>query len=92
MDHVRLMTLGASLTALGGSAAVAYWIYTLQAKKSFFVAAGWISLGVLAVGLLLLAVGCLRWGGEGGARQRQRGGRGSTNLQAGDDIRIGGDR
>lgn len=91
VGRMPLMTVGAAITGLGGTAAVAFWIYTLESKRSFFSAPGWVSLGVLALGLALLAVGLSRSRRDGGPRQHQRGGDSSTNVQAGRDIRIGRD-
>jgi hypothetical protein len=88
-DH-RWLALGTAATGLGGTAAVAYWIYTLQAASnpSYWNAPGIASLAVLVLGIVLLLVGFFAPNDDDGAKQTQRGGGGSTNLQAGGDIRI----
>ncbi len=80
----------------GGAAAVAYWIYGLQASppQSFWQPPGFVTLAVTALGLMLLLVGFFGPVDREpeGASQSMTAGDHSTNVQAGRDIRLSSHR
>jgi len=84
----RLVTVGSVVVGLGGALGVAYYIYTLENSLSFW---SWPSITALiatGIGLFCLVKGLFRRESptEG---LRQRGGKRSTNYQAGRDMTIG---
>jgi hypothetical protein len=90
------MPLGAALTSLGGSLTVAYLIYSLQdSSRSFWRWPGILGVLIVSAGVLTLLAGFLITaeaevpGRQARIRQKQRGGRRSTNYQAGGDITVG---
>jgi hypothetical protein len=91
------MSLGSALTGLGGALAIGYLVYSLQdPSHSFWHWPGILGLVVLCVGILMLIAGFLAPTTKPDAaetrpqiRQKQSGGRRSTNYQAGGDITIG---
>jgi MFS family permease len=93
----RLMPLGSALTGLGGALAIGYLIYSLQdSSRSFWRWPGILGLVVLCVGVFVLIAGFLAPTTKSDAvetrpqiRQKQSGGRRSTNYQAGGDIAVG---
>lgn len=91
----RWFALGGVLATLGITAAAGFWIHTLTASgTAFWTTAGIASVVVTGLGLLLVLVGFFMPGRAAvdAATQSQRGGEGSVNLQAGNDIRIGTDK
>lgn len=89
----RRVAAGGAIAGIGGGGVVAYFIYVISGHgREFWNAPGILSLVVLAVGLALLTSGLFGTQGAQPPRQSQQGGPGSTNLQAGRDIRVGDDR
>ncbi|KAB1661919.1 hypothetical protein F8O07_08570 [Pseudoclavibacter sp. CFCC 13796] len=84
----RLVTAGGVVVGLGGALGVAYYIYSLENDLSFWSWQGVVALVVTGLGLILLVAGLLRCDTPSAA-QRQRGGKASTNYQAGRDMTIG---
>ncbi|WFE54863.1 hypothetical protein [Micromonospora sp. WMMD1155] len=91
----RLTPLGSAFSGLGGSLTVGYLIYCLQeSSRSFWRWPGIVGLVILSVGVLALIAGFLAPKSDAGetrtqVRQKQRGGRRSTNYQAGGNISVG---
>ncbi|MBC9954433.1 hypothetical protein ICM05_07195 [Leucobacter sp. cx-42] len=85
----RFFSLGGIVMGLGGTLGVAYYIYSLEAKVSFFSWPGMVALTVTASGLGLLLVGLFKRDPQSNSL-RQHGGHGSKNYQAGRDMVIGG--
>ncbi|GLY38745.1 hypothetical protein Amsp01_047690 [Amycolatopsis sp. NBRC 101858] len=91
------MPLGSTLAAMGGSLSIGYLIYTLQdISRTFWGWPGILGTTVLVIGLLILIVAVFApvdesdsVNGPLGVEQKQRGGRGSVNYQAGGNIAIG---
>jgi hypothetical protein len=92
----RWLAVGATFVTAGAGGAAVYWVYGRQASPhvGFWHLPGYVSGGVLALGLVALVIGFFGRGGrrDGHGDQHQQGGDGSTNLQAGGDIRIGSER
>ena len=91
----RIMSVGIALTGFGvaGSLAVLGWM-AAGSKESFWSWHGWMAVCLLAVGVPLLIAGLLGPGkgdGKPSTQQRQSGGPGSRNYQAGGDMTIGRD-
>lgn len=84
----RIVATGGVVAGLGGALGVGYYIYSLEAGQSFWSWPGVVGLVATGIGLLLLVVGLSRRDTHA-ATQRQRGGKGSTNYQAGGDMTIG---
>lgn len=84
----RLVAAGGVVVGLGGALGVAYYIYSLENDLSFWSWQGVVALVVTGLGLILLVAGLLRRDTPSAA-QRQRGGKASTNYQAGRDMTIG---
>ncbi len=84
----RLVTTGGVVVGLGCAFGVAYYIYSLENELSFWSWQGVVALVVTGLGLILLVGGLLRRD-RPSAAQRQRGGKASTNYQAGRDMTIG---
>ena len=79
------------MVGLGGGGAGGYYVYVLSGPlREFWRLPGYVSVGVLVVGLIMLVVGLLGPQSNPGPTQRQHGGDASTNFQAGGDIRIRG--
>jgi hypothetical protein len=89
----RWLTLGSAITGVGATVSVGYWIYTLQAPghPSFWELPGIASIILIVTGLSLLLIGFFAPTPTDPPRQHQQGDEGSTNLQAGRDIRISRD-
>lgn len=84
----RIVTAGSVVVGLGGAFGVAYYIYSLENGLSFWSWQGVVALVATGIGLILLVGGILRRDASVAA-QRQRGGKESTNYQAGRDMTIG---
>lgn len=84
----KLVAAGGVVVGLGGALGVAYYIYSLETGQSFLSWPGVSALIATGIGILLLVVGLFRRDTHA-AGQRQRGGKGSTNYQAGGDMTIG---
>lgn len=91
MSNEKLMQLGGALSGLGGTAAVAYWVYTLETEhqQSFWNLPGIAGLIVTIIGLLMLVIGFMGREGASQPAQNQNSGNVSRNYQAGGDINIG---
>lgn len=87
-----MLQVGAAVFGVAGAFATGYWIYALQTRGvAFWSPVGYCTLAGLGLGVLLMLVGFLLPGsGNDGHVQTQRGGRGSTNVQAGRDVTIPG--
>jgi hypothetical protein len=91
----RVMSVGIALTGFGvaGSLAVLGWM-AAGTKDSFWSWHGWMAISLLALGVLLVVVGLLgpsKGEAKQPPQQRQSGGPGSRNYQAGGDMTIGRD-
>jgi hypothetical protein len=86
----RWLVVGTTAATVGGALAVAYWIYVLQAgsRATFWRSPGYVGIGVLMIGIVCLIAGWFAPDSASDSGQVQRGGAGSTNLQAGRDIRV----
>jgi hypothetical protein len=83
------MTAGGAVGAIGATGAIGVYIWVESGQhRRFFAPVGDISIGMLGLGLLLLLLGVVTPSADGAARQVQRGGPNSTNLQAGGDISV----
>lgn len=82
--------VGGFLAGGGASLAVGYLLYVLEFGGSFWRWPGWIATALCIVGLVLsiFAREQESGGGEAKVRQKQVGGHGSTNFQAGRDLRM----
>lgn len=90
----RWIAAGAALAGIGATLASGYWIYTLESSSTggFWRFPGFACMGILGWGLVMLVTGFFLPDRDCDAIQRQRGGDGATNLQAGRDISIDVDR
>jgi hypothetical protein len=86
----RWLPVGATLTGVGATAAIAYWIYCLEAEpsESFWRLPGYLSLAVAGVGLVCLTIGFFAPARGPVSQQHQRGGDESRNIQAGRDVHF----
>lgn len=84
----RLVAAGGVVAGLGGALGAAYYIYSLEAGESFWAWPGVVAVGVTGIGLIVLLGGLIRRDTPAPGQQ-QRGGKGSTNYQAGGDMTIG---
>lgn len=85
----RLLAVGALIAGLGGSAAIAYYVYVQEeVGRKFWTAFGIAAVVALVVGLVLAVIGLLRQDSGAFPSQEQSSGDHSTNLQAGGDIRL----
>jgi hypothetical protein len=79
------------VASLGGLLAVSWLIYAKQGHQTYWQWPGILGVAVTGMAFVGLLVGVLLPDDADGPRQVQRGGRNSFNLQAGGDIRIGGE-
>lgn len=83
----RWLHVGGAIVGLGGALTIGYLLLTLESGDTFWRWPAWIGIGILAIGLIALLLGCLP-SVDNGASQRQAGGSYSRNIQAGRDIVI----
>lgn len=85
----RWLAVGGAAVSVGATLGAAFWIYVLTAShRTFWRAPGFISLGLIVLGSVLLVIGFVWPSDAARGRQEQNAGSGSTNLQAGGDISI----
>lgn len=84
----RLLLFGSTLASLGATLAVGYWIYGLQALPhvSFWRLPGYVSVGLILLGLVALVIGPMDKDPPERIRQTQRGGNHSINVQSARDV------
>jgi hypothetical protein len=85
-----LMQVGAVLCGLGGSLAIGYFIYTQEQDVDFWSWPGMLGLAITLIGIVALIIGLRdsRPTDRTQVNQHQKGGKLSTNHQAGRDIVI----
>lgn len=81
----RAATWGTLIVSTSAALWAGFWIYALSNKGvAVWSLPTWIALAAAAVGVTLLAFARGQDGGE--SKLIQRGGKGSTNIQAGRDV------
>ena len=88
-----MLPIGTTMAGAGVAIGVPFWIYVKESDSndSFWSAPGYVSLAILAIGLVALLAGLVSSDEGPGRQQVQRSGRDSKNYQAGRDIRVEGD-
>jgi hypothetical protein len=90
LSSSRWLTLGSALLGVGALLAISWLIYVTQVRKDFWSWPGIVGAIGIGIGATFLMIGFfLPEDGRSPVTQTQRGGKGSTNLQAGRDIRFG---
>lgn len=93
-DGSDWLQLGGTILTLGGGLGGAYWIYVLESAGDarFWQWPAYIASALVALGIALISVWFFkpnRRKSDGStATMQQTGGAGSTNIQAGRDIRL----
>jgi hypothetical protein len=89
----RWLAVGGAIFGAGVLLAVSWLIYALQSKTSFWSWPGITGVTMTGVGFVALVVGFVMPKDEDQAATQQslHAGAHSTNLQAGRDIKLGGD-
>jgi hypothetical protein len=93
MSSGRWLAVGSAILGVGALLAVSWLIYAIQGNDNFWSWPGITGVAVATVGLVALAVGFVMPKDEerAAAQQSLHAGSHSTNLQAGRDIKLGGD-
>ena len=84
----RAATWGTLIVSTSATLWAGFWIYALSKRGvDVWSLPTWIALGAAVVGAVMLGLARGDAGG-GGASMKQRGGRGSANIQAGRDVHL----
>ncbi|WP_344071101.1 hypothetical protein [Microbacterium sediminicola] len=83
----RLVILGEISLGLGGTLAIGYYIYALEAEELFWTWPGFIAISITAAGVVALTIGLSirepRQANDHPAGAKKSGGASHTNFQAG---------
>jgi hypothetical protein len=91
MSSSRWIAAGAAILGVGALLSISWLVYVSQSHSSYWSWEGVLGLVLSGLGAFMLILGFFMPENDAAPKMEQHGDRGSTNYQAGRDIRLGGD-